>query len=109
MPRESVNYFFFGVALSRVIIFCITSVTTEYLLLLLCEEPSFINIAASWQEQRQFVYMAIEALQDHPVVSRIIDELNKLVAEVPDLQSKLLMHCVIFVTRLITTIDWNLL
>lgn len=75
------------------------SITSLVSLLFFCEEPSFIAVADSWREQRQFVYQAVEALYDHPAVSRINDELSRLVAELPDLRGKLLMCCAIFVTR----------
>lgn len=56
-------------------------------------EPSFIASAASWQEQRQFVYTAIEALGDHSVVPRIMQELQQLKAKQPDLRGTSRLHC----------------
>jgi hypothetical protein len=39
----------------------------------------------SWQEQRQFTYLAIDALQDHPVRAAIRAELDRLTPTTPDL------------------------
>jgi hypothetical protein len=76
-------------------------VTIGYLILLLCAESSFIAVAATWQEQRQFVYEAVRALQDHSVVARIENELSKLVVRMPDLHGKLLLRSVNFESRFV--------
>jgi len=46
---------------------------------------NFINSANSWIEQRQFTYLAIEALQDHPVLKDIKAEMANLIPQQPDL------------------------
>jgi len=48
---------------------------------------NFINITKSWIEQREFTYLAIDALQDHPVVKDIKAEMAHLIAKQPDLTS----------------------
>ena len=49
---------------------------------------NFINSAHSWQEQRNFTYLAVDALQDHAVVKNITAEFSKLIPQQPDLHGK---------------------
>ena len=49
---------------------------------------NFTVMTESWQEQRRYTYVAIEALGSHPVVADINDELNKISPEWPDLDGE---------------------
>ncbi len=51
-------------------------------------ERSTIELTSSWVEQRAFLNLAIDALQDHPVTNTIQKELNELKATEPDLKSE---------------------
>ena len=49
------------------------------------KSTSFKNCVTSWGEQRQVLYYSIDALQTHPVVKDIQNELSALSPAVPDL------------------------
>lgn len=49
----------------------------------------FVRITNSWIEQRDFVYLAIDALQNHAVVKDIQAAMSELAAKEPDLTSML--------------------
>jgi len=46
---------------------------------------TFTVMAESWLEQRRYTYIAIEALDNHPVTEDIKDELHRISARWPDL------------------------
>ncbi|XP_025114212.1 uncharacterized protein LOC112576153 [Pomacea canaliculata] len=45
----------------------------------------YINCTASWQEQRQFLDLALNSLGSHPVVPSIMSEFENLEPSIPDL------------------------
>ena len=51
--------------------------------------PAFVNCTRAWLEQRSMTYIAIEALQDHPVAADVKRELQQLHPDWPDLDSEL--------------------
>jgi len=51
-------------------------------------DRNFTVMAESWQEQRRYTYVAIEALSSHPVVADIKDELNEISPHWPDLSGE---------------------
>jgi len=51
-------------------------------------DPNFTFVAKSWQEQRRYTHVAIEALDNHPVVANITDELVKISPQWPDLKGE---------------------
>jgi len=48
----------------------------------------FTLCADSWQEQRRYTYVAIEALNGHPVTADIKDELDRISPQWPDLDGE---------------------
>lgn len=50
---------------------------------------NFVYITNTWIEQRNFIYLAIDALQNHTVVRDIQAAMSELAAKEPDLTSML--------------------
>jgi hypothetical protein len=48
-------------------------------------DPNFVLLRDSWKEQRHFIYFAIDALQNHPLVSLISKEVIQLLPKVKSL------------------------
>jgi hypothetical protein len=48
-------------------------------------DPNFVLLRDSWKEQRHFIYFAIDALQNHPLVSLISKEVIQLLPKEPNL------------------------
>jgi len=49
---------------------------------------NFTKMAESWKEQRRFTSVAVEALENHPVMKDIANELVKISAHWPDLDGE---------------------
>lgn len=48
-------------------------------------EENYQKCINSWEEQRNFTYIAIDALGSHSVVNKILAEMSEITAEMPDL------------------------
>ena len=64
--------------------------------LLKLADSGFKNCTSAWLEQRDFTYLAIDALGKHPVVSDIVDALKETRAAFPDLIGDLCILKVLF-------------
>ena len=51
-------------------------------------DSNFVNCSHAWEEQRQFTYMAIQALGNHSVVADIQAEMQNIAPQPPHLNSK---------------------
>jgi len=51
-------------------------------------QSSFTTVAASWEEQRRYTDLAIEALGNHSVVADIKAELGRISPQWPDLDGE---------------------
>ena len=49
---------------------------------------SFTVVAESWHDQRRYTYTAIEALDNHPVIADIKEELGRISPQWPDLDGE---------------------
>jgi len=48
----------------------------------------FTVMAESWHEQRRYTDVAVEALDNHPVIADIKDELGRISPQWPDLDGE---------------------
>ena len=48
----------------------------------------YVNCTKSWQEQRMFTYLSVEALGNHSVVQDVVRELKQTRPSRPDLDGK---------------------
>ena len=68
-------------------------------------DKNFTLMADSWKEQRNYTYVAIEALDNHPVIADIKSELDRISPEWPNLLGELQCHCITDLIRMPTEVN----
>lgn len=75
---------------THIVILCVRNIAEKYVskLTLVFSAPNYEHVISSWEEQKNFSYVALEALKDHPLADDVKTEWAKLEPKLPDLTSQ---------------------